>query len=80
MDLRRKGLSGEIISKTMDSLQDYDEKQAAKDLVFSRFHKMTGISAEKKKTRLFGFLKRRGFNSNTILAVLSELFKEMEQE
>ncbi len=73
-DLSRKGLSKETVQKALDSLGDYDEKKAASDLISGRFQKMTGLSDEKKKTRLFAFLRRRGFSSETIFSVLSGLF------
>ncbi len=74
-ELRQKGVSKDIAARTMASLPEYDEKQAAAELVKSRFIKMTGVSAEKKKARLFAFLRRRGFSSAAVLAALSELFK-----
>lgn len=73
-DLSRKGLSKDTVQKTLDSLGDYDEKKAARDLVFGRFQKMTGVSDEKKKARLFAFLRRRGFSTETIFSALSNLF------
>jgi len=75
-DLRKKGLSDSVIKKTLAGAGDYDEKKAARDLVYARFHKMTGVSTDKKRARLFGFLNRRGFAAGTIFSVLSELFKE----
>lgn len=74
-DLSKKGLSKETVRKTMDSLGDYDEKKAAKELVFGRFQKMTGVPDEKKKARLFAFLRRRGFSTETIFSALSDLFR-----
>ena len=80
-DLKKKGLSKELVADTLAGLKDYDEKKTAKEFVFSRFQKMTGVTKEKKKARLFGFLKRRGFESNVIFDVLEDLFKDsMEQE
>jgi len=79
-DLKRKGLSKETIKKTIDTLEEYDEKKAARDLVWGRFQKMTGISDEKKRSRLFGFLKRRGFSNDAIFSVLTELFKNPKQD
>lgn len=78
-DLERKGLSKETVQKSLESLGDYDEKKAAKDLVSGRFQKMTDLSEEKKKARLFGFLRRRGFSTNTIFSVLSDLFKDIQE-
>jgi regulatory protein len=79
-DMRRKGLSRETIGKAIEDLGEVDEKKTARDLVAGRFAKMTGVSDEKKKSRLFGFLKRRGFASQTIYAVLNELFRDMEED
>ncbi len=75
IDLSKKGLSKETVRKALDSLGDYDEKKTAKELVFGRFQKMTGVPDEKKKARLFAFLRRRGFSTETIFSVLSDLFK-----
>ena len=75
-DLQKKGLSKEVVAGAMANLGDYDEKKAAKELVFGRFQRMSGISDEKKKARIFGFLKRRGFSNDVIFPVLRELFKK----
>ncbi|MBI3316236.1 MAG: RecX family transcriptional regulator [Candidatus Omnitrophica bacterium] len=76
IDLKKKGLSGDLVRGALEKLSDYDEKKAARDLVSSRFQKMTGVSREKKKARLYGFLKRRGFNPDTIFSVMADLFKD----
>ena len=73
-DLKKKGLSKLLVDETIRNLQDYDEKKIVRDLVATRFQKMTGVSKEKKKSRIYGFLKRRGFNNDVIFATLSELF------
>lgn len=75
-DLKRKGLSAPLVEKTLAELPDYDEAKMARDLVYTRFQKMTGVSDEKKKQRIFGFLKRRGFQSGVVMDVIRELFKE----
>ena len=77
-ELRKKGLSKPLISQTLENLGEYDEVETARQLVFTRFHKMTGISEEKKKARLFGFLKRRGFSSTAIFSALAKLFKDYQ--
>lgn len=79
-DLSRKGLPKELVARTMAGLDTPDEKETARQLVSVRFQKMTGLSDQKKKTRLFGFLKRRGFSSGTIFSVMKELFKEIPPE
>lgn len=75
-ELKKKGLSKQAVAGALAGLGDVDEKKTARDLVFGRFQKMTGLSDEKKKNRLFGFLKRRGFSNDVIFPVISELFKD----
>lgn len=74
IDLEKKGLSKDVVQNSIKSLGDYDEAKVARELVFGRFQRMTGLSDEKKKARLFGFLRRRGFATGVIFSVLSELF------
>ncbi len=76
IDLKRKGVPGPLIGETLKNLEDYDERKIAKDLVRGRFQKMTGLPREKKKARLYGLLKRRGFGDDVIFGVFDELFKE----
>jgi regulatory protein len=78
IELKKKGLSSELINKTLEEAGEYDEKKAARDLVFSRFSKMTGVSRETKKSRLYGFMRRRGFSNDVIFSVLTDLFKEFD--
>ena len=75
-ELKQKGLSTDIVERTLAGMHDYDEKKAARELVFTRFQKMTGISDQKKKSRLFGYLKRRGFASDVIFSVMDDLFRD----
>ena len=77
-DLKKKGLSKELVENTIKGLQDYDEKKSARDLVYTRFQKMTGVSKEKKKSRIYGFLKRRGFQNDVIFETLNEIINEDE--
>lgn len=80
MELKRKGLSADDVATAMDSVKEVDEKETARDLVRRRFAKMTGLTPEKKKARLFGFLKRRGFADGAIYAALKDLFEEVPEE
>lgn len=77
LDLKRKGLSDAIVQQSLEKLSDYDERAAALELVRRRYDKMTGISDQKKKARLFGFLQRRGFSSGICFSVIDELMKDV---
>ena len=74
MDLKKKGLSGELVRQTLADLKDYDEKGMVRALALKRLKTMSGVSREKKKMRLYGFLKRRGFGSDAIFSVMNEIF------
>ena len=69
-DLKQKGLSAELIEKTISGIPDYDEKKMARELVIKRLRSMKGVSEEAKKRRLFSFLQRRGFSTNVIFEAL----------
>ena len=75
-DLKMKGISAPVIEDALKDLEDYDEKEAACKLVLGRFERMTGISTEKKKARIYGFLKRRGFSDETIYGVFDKLLNK----
>ena len=77
-DLKKKGLSNPLIDETIQNLQEYDEKKIVRDLVYTRFQKMTGVSKEKKRSRIYGFLKRRGFDNDVIFATIDELIHDDE--
>jgi len=74
IDLKKKGLSGELVRQTVAELKDYDEKGMIRTLVLKRLKAMTGVSREKKKMRIYGFLKRRGFESEAIFSVMNKIF------
>ena len=77
LELKRKGLPADLVKESVEGLQDYDERAAALEIAGRRLEKMAGISTEKKKARLFGFLARRGFAQGTVYSVLEELFKDL---
>ncbi len=72
-ELKKKGLSEQIVSETIANLKDFDEAASALELAEKRFSRVTGISAEKKKSRIYGFLKRRGFADDVVFEVIRKL-------
>ena len=76
IDLKKKGLSQELVQKTVSELKDYDEKPMVRELILKRLKGMSGISKEKKRMRLYGLLKRRGFGGDAIFSVMDEFFKK----
>lgn len=73
-DLLKKGISKEIITRSFDELKDngmeMDEFTMAQKLLQKKnYHAETAGYAEKQK--MYGFLYRKGFQSNVISRVLS---------
>ena len=80
MDLKKKGLEEGLVRQTLADLKDYDEKGLVRTLALKRLKAMSGVHKEKKKMRLYGFLKRRGFGSEAVFSVMNELFSAANEE
>jgi len=75
MELLSKGIDRDIIDHTIDELkEDFNEEEIARGLFNSRLRLVKGLDSAKAKQRLFGYLKRRGFSSNTVYKLLNETY------
>ena len=72
-ELQPRGLSAELVSKAMGSIEDFDDFELAKNLACRRLANMKGLSAQAKKRRLHGVLFRRGFSPEIIFKALGAL-------
>jgi len=72
-ELTHRGVSPAFVTKAMESIEDFDEFEVAKDLAARRVGHMKGSSSDTKKRRLHGMLLRRGFPTDVIFKVLREL-------
>ena len=72
--LRQKGVSDEVITSVLDSLED--ERHRALDEARRKGSRKTGKDLEELKTRLVRFLSGRGFSHDSIKAVIRELSDE----
>ena len=77
-DLKNKGVPGAVISRVLDSLEDFDEKQIALDTAVKRHKTMGRLPENVSKARLYGFLKRRGFTSEAVFFALARLYRRTE--
>ena len=77
-DLKNKGVPASVVSRTLNGLEDFDEKQIALDAVLKRHKTMGRLPENVSKTRLYGFLKRRGFTSEAVFYALGKLYKHVE--
>lgn len=75
-ELQSKGVDeqviDEVISKATKGSNEYD---IVKQLADARMRYLSGLDKITAKRRLFGFLKRRGFSTETVMKVLKEVIK-----
>ncbi len=75
MELRRKGLSDEVIQSVVDV--NLDEEALARAAARKQAHRYKGLEWPEFRKKLGGFLARRGFSYTIIAPVLSEVWQEM---
>lgn len=71
-ELRRKGISDEIISEVMISREE--ETDLAMELANARVKPMAGLPIRTQYQRIGGLLNRRGFSWDVVRKVLDSLF------
>ncbi len=74
MELRRKGLSDEIVQLVLD--EQVDEEALAFEAARKYARRLTGLEWLEFRRKLCGFLARRGFSYTTLSPVVSEVWKE----
>jgi len=74
-ELREKGIEGAIIEKVLSERGEVNEEGLARELAAQKLKSMRGLSEEKAKKRLFGFLARRGFSFDTIGGIVRDCVK-----
>jgi regulatory protein len=76
MELRRKGLSDEIVQSVLDTQVD----EAALAFMTARKYarRLIGLEWPEFRQKLSGFLARRGFSYTTLAPVVSEVWKETQ--
>jgi regulatory protein len=74
MELRRKGLSDEILQPVLD--EQVDEEALAFTAARKYARRLAGMEWLEFRQKLGGFLARRGFSYSTLSPVVSEVWKE----
>jgi regulatory protein len=70
-ELSQKGVRREIAEAALDqAMEDYDESAVIRAVIAARSKGMKGVSLDKKRARLFGYLARRGFSRERIMEIL----------
>jgi regulatory protein len=76
MELRRKGLSDEIVQPVLD--EQVDEEALAFEAARKYARRLAGLEWFEFRQKLSGFLARRGFSYTTLSPVVSEVWKEIQ--
>ena len=76
MELRRKGLSDEIVQSVLDT--QVNEDALAFDAARKYVRRLNGLDWPEFRAKLGGFLARRGFSYATLAPVVSEVWKESQ--
>jgi regulatory protein len=74
MELRRKGLSDEIVQSVLDT--QVNEEALAFEAARKYARRLAGLEWPEFRQKLGGFLARRGFSYTTLAPVVSEVWKE----
>lgn len=72
-ELRAKGCDDDIIASALARLSDADELEMARVLIARRAPRLAGLDSDVRNRRLAGWLMRKGYSSNVIRSVLTEL-------
>jgi regulatory protein len=75
-ELRRKGLSDEIVQSVLDT--QVNEEALAIDAARKHAQRLAGLEWSEFRQKLGGFLARRGFSYDTLAPVVSEIWKESQ--
>lgn len=76
-ELRQKGISSESIdSKIEEVRRDYSESEIVSNLAADKLRKLKDIEPLKAKSRVYGYLIRRGFSSDIVIDTLNRLCKQ----
>jgi regulatory protein len=76
LELRRKGLSDEIVQSVLD--MQVNEESLAFDAARKYARRLAGLEWQEFRQKLGGFLARRGFSYTTLAPVVSEVWKESQ--
>ena len=73
IELRQKGIDKEIIDSQLSEIKKgYLEQEIVTKIAQQRLKKLKGIEPIKAKSRVYGYLLRRGFSPEIVIDVLSQ--------
>ncbi len=67
-ELVEKGVGSELIEDVVNEITAEDELATATDLALKRIPRLSALDRDVRQRRLFGYLSRKGYGSNVVLA------------
>ncbi len=75
-ELKTKGIDEDVINTAIEKSTDlYDEPEAVRKLIEKRKNKYHGLDKQTVRRRMFGYLARRGFQTQTIIKEIHQLIQ-----
>lgn len=78
-ELRKRGVSDEIVEEALTPVDDVMERDSARRLVEKKLRTMNGLAIDVKRRRLAGMLARKGYPSGVVYPVISEALSEIPE-
>lgn len=78
-ELRRKGVSDDLISDALADIEPQTERERARELVDKRLRSMRGLDKQVQTRRLAGFLARKGYDSSVAFQVIREALDDLPE-
>ncbi|USQ78863.1 recombination regulator RecX [Ornithinimicrobium faecis] len=78
-ELRRKGVSDDLIEDALADIASDDQHVRARELVDKRLRTMRGLDPQVQTRRLAGFLARKGYDSNVAFGVIREALADLPE-
>jgi len=76
-ELRQKGIAKEAIEDKLSEVKsDYSESEIVVNLATDRLRKLKDVDPQKAKSRVYGYLIRRGFSPDIVIDTLNKLCKQ----
>lgn len=73
LELRQKGVDEDLINEALNKLPSEDELTIARELASKQRNKLKNLEPAKIKSRVYAYLKRRGFRSGIIWDIIRDL-------
>lgn len=78
-ELRRKGVSDDLIGQALADIEPQAERERARELVDKRLRSMHGLDKQVQTRRLAGFLARKGYDSPVAFQVIREALDDLPE-